>query len=238
MTMRLNVEGLERRLGARYLLRDVSFQLHTGDHLVVFGPNGAGKTTLLRLLALLDRPAKGTIEYQQDGEVLEPAQARGVLGLLSHAPMLYPSLSARQKPELYAGLYGVDEPTERARELLSLVELSHRGEDAVRGFSRGMVQRMALARALVHDPAVLLLDEPFSGLDPRGSELLTRLLQQQAETRMIVEVSHNLDQGLQHATHVLLLKQARVALFGAKDDLGEDAIRSAYEATLQGGGAQ
>lgn len=235
MALTLETRHLVRRRGARVVLDDVSLHLEAGQHLVVFGPNGAGKTTLLRLLSLLDKPAKGAVEYACDGEALEIPEARAQIGFITHAPMLYPDLTALQNLELFAGLYGVLDPTNRSLDLLDEVELSHRGDDAVRSFSRGMVQRMAFARALVNDPAVLLMDEPYAGLDPRGAELVRSMLATQAERRITVEVSHNLETGLQAATHVLILSRGKQVMFGAKDDLGFDAIRECYVQVLRGG---
>ena len=235
MALALKAQHLLRRRGARVALDDVSLRLEAGSHLAVLGPNGAGKTTLLRLLSLLDKPAKGTVEYLQDGEILEVPDARARIGFVTHAPMLYPDLSARQNLELFAGLYGVTRPAKRALDLLDEVELIHRGDDAVRSFSRGMVQRMAFARALVNNPAVLLMDEPYAGLDPRGAELVRGILSSQADLRITVEVSHDLEAGLQAATHVLILSRGKQVLFGAKDELGLDAIRECYAQVLQGG---
>jgi heme exporter protein A len=217
------------------VLDDVSLRLEAGSHLAVFGPNGAGKTTLLRLLSLLDKPAKGTVEYVRDGEVLEMPEARSQIGFITHASMLYPDLTALQNLELFAGLYGVADPTKRAYDLLDEVGLSHRSDDAVRSFSRGMVQRMAFVRALVNNPAVLLMDEPYAGLDPRGAELVRGVLSSQADRRITVEVSHDLEAGLQAATHVLILARGKQVMFGAKDELGPEAIRECYAQVLQGG---
>lgn len=250
-TPALEVRGLSRRFGARRALRDVRFELPQGATLAVFGPNGAGKTTLLRILATLDRASAG--EFRVLGaDPKEDADAiRGRIGFISHQPMLYLDLTAEENLVLYGRLYGVADPRARAAELLERVELSHRANDVVRGFSRGMTQRMALARALVNDPELVFLDEPYSGLDPHAARIVDALFDDAGGSaagagaavatggaspdrgvpagRTLVTVSHQLKKDFAHATHVLLLARGRQVLFAPTEGLDFGEFAALYE---------
>ena len=234
MSIRLTAEGVGKVRGSRKTLRDVSFSLDTGQHLVVFGSNGAGKTTLLRILAMLDRPNTGSVAVFDGEAELDTIEARARMGFVTHAPQLYLDLTAEENLLLFARLYGVSNAPERVTELLDAVGLLHRRADVVRGFSRGMTQRMAIARALVSDPDILLLDEVYSGLDPRGVEVMRSLVRQDAERRIIVEVSHDFDSGYADCTDVLLLDRGRVSGLFARDALAPDEMRARYRALLEG----
>jgi len=181
----VDVAGLSRRQGDRLALRDVSFAVPAGAVAVVRGPNGAGKTTLLRILATLLRPHAGSAHVL--GEPLPDRgwAVRGRIGFLGHEPLLYRDLSPRENLRFHARLHDVSPA--RGEELLERVGLALRGDDPVRTFSRGMVQRVALCRALLHDPELVLLDEPRAHLDAAGSALLDPLL----EGRTTVMVSHD-----------------------------------------------
>ncbi len=170
----LTVDHLTKSFGGRKAVDNVSFALPEGAFLSVFGPNGAGKTTLLRMLATLSRPTEGTMTLAGIDVKEEPERVREAIGLISHNPMLYPDLTAEENLLLYAKLYGVSDPQNRVIELLDAVGLKHRRLDRVRTFSRGMTQRVSIARALVNDPSVVLLDEPYSGLDPHAMHIFRR----------------------------------------------------------------
>ena len=228
----IETEHLTKAFGSRKAVDDVTFALEEGAFLSIFGPNGAGKTTLLRMLATLARPTGGTvrvagIDLREDADA-----ARARIGMISHAPMLYPDLTALENLELYAQLYGVPDPQKRARELLDAVGLSMRRLDAVRTFSRGMTQRVAIARALVHDPEVVLLDEPYSGLDPHAVEIFDGLIASVRDGRTFVMVSHDLQKGWGMCTHALVLARGRVVSYARKDDLDFDDFARTYRETV------
>lgn len=239
MSIRLTASDAGKVRGARKTLRAVSFTLESGQHLVVFGSNGAGKTTLLRILALLDRPSTGTVKVEVqgvDGEwsELDPVQARARMGLVTHNPLLYLDQTAHENLMLYARLYGVPDAAARVDELLEAVELTHRRNDAVRGFSRGMTQRLAIARALVNDPGILLLDEVYSGLDPRGTQQLRELMECHSRDRIVVEVSHDFESGYEACTDALILVQGRSSGVLARESLTHDGLRARYRQALEG----
>jgi heme exporter protein A len=200
------LEGLERSYGDRAALRDVSVRVPEGRTLAVFGANGAGKTTLLRVLATLLRPHGGRVEVLGATLPGEAWSVRGRVGLLGHDPLLYPQLSGRENLRLHARLHGV--VRERVDELIEAVGLRERADDPVAELSKGMVQRLAAARAVLHDPALLLLDEPRAGLDPGAAEQLEPLIGR-ASGRTRVLVTHDIDRGLAEADLVLGLRDGR-----------------------------
>ena len=228
----LRVSGIEKRFGARRALKSVDFELPQGASLVIFGPNGAGKTTLLRILSTLDRPSKGSCEALGLSYKEQVDKVRGCIGFITHNPMLYPDLTAEENLLLYAKLYGLADPQARVMELLEAVELKHRRLDVVRTFSRGMTQRLSIARALIHDPDVVFLDEPYSGLDPHAVDIFDQLIEKQREGRTFVMVSHDLRKGFDMCTHALVLARGRVVTFGAKDQLDFDEFSELYRSTV------
>lgn len=188
----LEVKKLTKVFGDRKALDNVSFSLPQGAFLSIFGPNGAGKTTMLRMLSTLARPTSGTIRVMGIDAKEDPDKVRDHIGLISHNSMLYPDLTAMENMMFVARLYGVVDPEARVRELLRAVELDHRRFDSVRTFSRGMTQRLSIARALINDPDVVFLDEPYAGLDPHAVEIFDELIASLREGRTFVMVSHDL----------------------------------------------
>ena len=172
----VEAHGLTKRFGERRALDGVDLVVPRGAFLSIFGPNGAGKTTLLRQLALLARPTDGSLRMLGVDALEEPDALRSRVGLISHRPMLYGDLSAEENLAFFSSLYAGEPDRERIDALLSLVELDHRRHDPVRTYSRGMQQRLSIARALVNDPELVLLDEPYSGLDPHAAELFDELI--------------------------------------------------------------
>ncbi len=221
----LLLEGLARHFGEREALSDVSLSLDQGQTLVVFGPNGAGKSTLLRVLATLLRPHSGRVSVLGSALPEEAWAVRGRIGLLGHEPLLYRELSARENLRFHARLHSVAET--RIDELLEALALSGRAGEPVRTLSRGMVQRVAVARAVLHDPELLLLDEPYANLDPAAVELVRPLIGASLRhTRVIC--SHDPSGGLAEADVVLGLRGGRVALVRAAADIEPGAIAELY----------
>jgi heme exporter protein A len=228
----LEVEGLTRIFGARKALDGVTFDLPQGAFLSIFGPNGAGKTTLLRTLTTLQNPSSGTAKVLGLDAVKDAVELRSRIGLISHNPLLYPDLSAEENLLFFSEMYGVDDPEARVRELLDSVELLHRRFDLVRTFSRGMLQRLSIARALLHHPDVLFLDEPYSGLDPHAMDILDSLIAQIRSQHTFVMVSHDLGKGLELCSHALILAKGRVVRFDEKADIDDEKFAAEYRSIV------
>jgi heme exporter protein A len=225
----LRLDGLVRRYGEREALSDVSLSVAAGQTLVVFGPNGAGKTTLLRVLATLLRPHAGGVSVLGCSLPDDAWAVRGRLGLLGHEPLLYRELTARENLRFHARLHGVGE--DRVEQLLSIVALSDRADEPLKNLSRGMVQRAAVARATLHDPELLLLDEPRANLDPAASELVEPLIgagTDPGRRRTRVISSHDPERGLCEADLVLGLRDGRAALLREVADVDAEEITELY----------
>src|SRR4051812_2609564 len=201
----LEAQALSRYFGRRQAVKPVTFAMGRGQSLALFGPNGAGKTTLLRLLAGLLRPTSGHaavagVDIRSDGAL------RGQIGLISHQSMLYPALTALENVEFAARLHGVSEPRQASLRSLDTMGIANRATSPVRTLSRGMQQRVSIARAIVHGPSVLLLDEPYTGLDASGAATLSDMLHDlRAGGATMVLVTHNVAEGLAVASHVAVM---------------------------------
>ncbi|MBA3408555.1 MAG: heme ABC exporter ATP-binding protein CcmA [Solirubrobacterales bacterium] len=219
------LDGVGRAYGERVALREVSFTLARGATVAVFGANGAGKTTLLRILAGLLRPHAGSARVLGAELPREAYRARGRIGLLGHDPMLYRDLTVRENLRFHARLHGVDET--RAETLVAQVGLAARADDPVRTLSRGMTQRAAICRAVLHAPELLLLDEPLANLDPGGAAAVAPLIGRAAGPARVL-ISHAAEQGLAEADDVLGLREGRVALWAPAAQVGLSDVRGLY----------
>jgi heme ABC exporter ATP-binding subunit CcmA len=196
-------------------LRDIDFKVNNGDCIALLGRNGAGKTTLLRIIAGLSKPAKGQVRI--GGSDVRDEATRRRIGILGHGIGVYDELSAFENLKIFATLYGVPEPARCAGEWLERTGLDRVRNGLVREFSRGMRQRLAVARAFLHDPAVLLLDEPFTALDDRAIAVLQGLLRSaRAEGRTIVMSTHQLREALELASHVVLINRGHIGFQGPR----------------------
>lgn len=232
MANAIETKKLTKVFGDRKALDKVSIEVPEGAFLSIFGPNGAGKTTLVRTLATLSRATSGTALVAGFDAKEEPDKVREHIGLISHNPMLYPDLTAMENLMFTAQLYGVVNAEERVRELLRAVELDHRRFDVVRTFSRGMTQRLSIARALMNDPDVVFLDEPYAGLDPHAVEIFDGLIEQLRDGRTFIMVSHDLQKGLDVCTHALVLARGRVVSYAPKEDIDFEQFRQLYRETV------
>jgi heme exporter protein A len=221
----IELDALVRRYGEREALSDVSLRLAGGQTLVVFGPNGAGKTTLLRVLSTLLRPHSGRVEVLGCALPHDAWRVRGRIGLLGHEPLLYRELTPRENLRFHARLHGVG--SARVDELLARVGIDARADEPLRTLSRGMVQRVAVARAVLHDPPLLLLDEPRANLDPAAIELVEELIGR-ASGRTRVISSHDPGGGLAEADVALGLRDGRPALLGPAADVTPAEIAELY----------
>jgi heme exporter protein A len=224
----VRAEGLVRSFGGRRVVDSVSFTLRTGDCLALFGPNGAGKTTLLRLVAGLLAPAQGTV-HVNGVSLREGAAARSQVGLVSHASMLYGALTVRENVELAARLYGLPKPARAAQMALELMRVADRADAPARTLSRGLQQRVSIARAMVHAPRLLLCDEPYTGLDDAGSAALTEVLTERREAgAALLLVTHNLTEGLALATQAAIMRRGRFVRHESRELLDAGAYQSQY----------
>ena len=191
---RLSVEALSRHFGRRRALSKVTFAADAGTITGLLGPNGAGKSTLLSIVATLAAPTSGTVKYGEATARDAGSEIRGRIGSLGHDLYLYPELTARENLSFFARLYGLREPSARVGAALARAGLTDRGDDLVSGFSRGMRQRLALERALLHEPRLLLLDEPFTGLDDDSTRgLVARLRSLRDAGAILVVTTHDLE---------------------------------------------
>ena len=219
-----------RAFGSRRAEDGVSLALRGGECLALFGPNGAGKTTLLRLLAGLLAPSAGTCLV---GGVALRAEggraARSRVGLISHASMLYSALTSRENVEFAAKMYGLRHPAEAALRALKAMRVADRADTPVRALSRGLQQRVSIARAIVHEPLLLLCDEPYTGLDEVGSAALTEALgERRAHGAALMLVTHNLSEGLALATHAAIMRRGRFARYEERARVDGASYASAY----------
>lgn len=199
----LEARAVEKWYGAQPAVRGIDFRMARGEFLTVFGPNGAGKTTLLRLLAGSLRPTRGEIRIGGEPLDYDDADWRGRIGVLSHQTFLYGQLTAEENLRFHGRLFAVEGLPERIEAGLRQVGLWDRRHDRARQLSRGMQQRLALARTLLHDPEIVLLDEPYTGLDPHAAAMLRHVLEQLRDgRRTVLLVTHNLSQGLDLADRV------------------------------------
>jgi heme exporter protein A len=229
-TAAAEASGLVRRFGDRRAVDGVTLRLAAGDCLALFGPNGAGKTTLLRMLGGLLRPSAGTVRVG-GAELGRDAGARARVGVLSHQSMLYAPLTARENVEFSARLYDLPRPREAAERALARMRVLERAETPVRALSRGLQQRVSVARATVHEPRLLLLDEPYTGLDDAGAAALTELLVTlKAAGTALVLVTHNLHEGLALATHVAVMRGGRFVREAARAEIDGDRFVADYRA--------
>jgi heme exporter protein A len=225
----VRASGLVKRFGDRRAVDRVGLTLHAGECLAVLGPNGAGKSTLLRMIATLLRPEAGEVTVCGHALPARAGRARAEIGYLGHDPLVYLDLTARQNLELYADLYGLDDARDRVDRGLDRVGLLARSFDPVRTFSRGMAQRLGLARVLLHEPRLLLLDEPYSGLDASGARLLDGVLGDLGAERGAIIVTHEVERGVELAGRALVMRGGRTVLSESLSGAEGPAFRRRYE---------
>ena len=232
----VEVVELAREFGPTKAVAGVSFSLAPGECLALFGPNGAGKTTLLRVLAGLLRPTSGSARISGIALPGGPL-ARSRVGLISHHTMLYEALSARENVTFSARLYGIRDARARVDDALKRMSMLERADASVRSLSRGMQQRVSIARAMVHSPQLVLADEPYSGLDESGARALTALLQElrSAGTAIIV-VTHNLVEGLSLATDAAVMQRGKFVRYDAAGRVDAKSYAAKYREALAAGG--
>ena len=230
----LEIHGLKKSFGLKPILRGVDLSIHAGERLALLGANGVGKTTLLRILAGLSRPGAGQITLDSLDLLRQTQEVRRKVGFLAHQPYLYDELTALENLLFFARMYAVEQPQARATQLLQRVGLNRKARERAGSLSRGQIQRLALARALLHAPQLLLLDEPDTGLDQEGLEILRELLQEHhAQGGTILFTTHNLEAALQHSEQIAMLHRGRVAYQQATTSLERESMYQVYQEVVR-----
>ena len=228
------VHRLVKRFGLKVILRNLDFQVAAGEFVALLGPNGAGKTTFLRILSSLSQPTLGQVRIAGYGLPGESAAVRRKLGVVSHMPLLYGDLTAEENLRFYGRMYNVPAIKERIEQVLEIVGLAKRQRDLVRTFSRGMQQRLAIGRAILHDPEVLLLDEPHTGLDQDACNMLDDVLRQEAlRKRTVVMTSHDLSRAADLASRFDILTRGAIQASAQSADLPQDGLLAFYRHSLE-----
>ncbi len=223
---RVALHELSRAYGRSFALHRINLELEAGCLTAVVGDNGAGKTTLLNLLATVDRPTSGEIRYDQMSRDEFARTTRHRIGWISHHPLLYEELTARENLAFFARLYGIGDAPQRCQAWLERVGLVDDADRSVEAFSRGMKQRLTIARALIHNPQLLLLDEPATGLDRQGTQFIADLLcQLVARGRLVVVITHDFGLVRNIADRLLILRRGKVAYDELLDD-GQDVLKA------------
>jgi heme exporter protein A len=231
----IDVRKLVKRFGLKSVLRGLDFHVEPGEFVALFGPNGAGKTTFLRILASLSRPSLGKVTIAGHDLPGNAAEVRRRLGVVSHLPLLYADLTAEENLRFYGRMYSLENLDARISEVLELVGLSHRRRDLVRTFSRGMQQRLAIGRAVLHDPDVILFDEPYTGLDQDASSMLDEVLRSVAAMgRTVVMTSHDLARAEDLASRFDVLSRGVIAASASRQDLERTNLLAFYKQALAG----
>jgi heme exporter protein A len=231
----ITVKKLVKRFGLKIVLRGVDFEVQPGEFVALLGPNGAGKTTFLRILASLSRPTLGEVNIAGYQLPNQASQVRARLGVVSHLPLLYGDLTAEENLRFYGRMYGLTDLEQRISEVLEMVGLEARRRDLVRTFSRGMQQRLAIGRAVLHDPDVVLFDEPYTGLDQDASSMLDEVLKTvAAKGRTVVMTSHDLARAEDLATRFDILSRGVISASASRKELKKTNLLSFYKQALAG----
>lgn len=231
----IEVKKLVKRFGLKTVLRGLDFTVQPGEFVALLGPNGAGKTTFLRILASLSRPSLGQVTVAGYSLPSQAAAVRSRLGVVSHMPLLYGDLTADENLQFYGRMYDVPHLNQRIDDVLEMVGLTSRRRDLVRTFSRGMQQRLAIGRAVMHDPEVMLFDEPYTGLDQDASEMLDGVLKNvAARGRTVVMTSHDLARAEELATRFDILSRGVIAASISQAELQSTNLLTFYKQALAG----
>ena len=232
----IEVRKLVKRFGLKTVLRGLDFHVEPGEFVAILGPNGAGKTTFLRILSSLSRPSLGDVRIAGYQLPAEASHLRRRLGVVSHLPLLYGDLTAEENLRFYGRMYSVPDLNQRISQVLELVGLAPRRRDLVRTFSRGMQQRLAIGRAVLHDPEVMLFDEPYTGLDQDASSMLDVVLRDVAAAgRTVVMTSHDLARTADLASRFDVLSRGVIAASIQRADIDPNNLLAFYRQAINAG---
>ena len=232
----IEARGLEKSFGERRALRGIDLQVGHGECLVIFGPNGAGKTTLLKILATLLKPSAGSVRLDGIDIRDKPAQIRRKISMVSHQTFLYDNLTVYENLKFYGKMYDVADLEQRIREVASWVQLESRLHDRAGTLSRGLQQRASMARAVLHNPSILFLDEPYVGLDPHASTMVKdTLCSINSGSRTVVITTHNLERGLELADRIIILDRGKVVYQESRHAISETDFLKIYNRCTETG---
>jgi heme exporter protein A len=230
----ITVRKLVKRFGLKTVLRGLDFQVEPGEFVAILGPNGAGKTTFLRILASLSRPSLGEVRIAGYSLPGQASHLRRRLGVVSHLPLLYGDLTAEENLRFYGRMYGIPDLNARIAVVLELIGLTHRRRDLVRTYSRGMQQRLAIGRAVMHDPEVMLFDEPYTGLDQDASTKLDKVLRDVAAAgRTVVMTSHDLARTADLASRFDVLSRGVISASVQRADIDPNQLLAFYRQAIR-----
>lgn len=225
----IHVQGLVKSFGYTYALRSIDLEVAEGEFLTIVGPNGAGKTTFLRILATLLKPTSGLVRVNELDLSPNDTEFRRQIGFVSHHPLIYSHLTVEENLRFYSRIYDVPSPGQRVDALLDLVGLDERRHSLAGTLSRGMQQRLSVARGIIHEPSILLLDEPYTGLDQQATRMLHGLLRAvRPKARTVIMTTHNLEQGLELCDRLVMLSRGRIVFQSDKACLTVAQLQEAY----------
>jgi heme ABC exporter ATP-binding subunit CcmA len=226
----IEAEGLGKSFGNHRALTDINLRVGSGERVTVFGPNGAGKTTLIKVLSTLMKPSAGTVRLDGSDITKAPSEVRRKIGLVAHQTFLYDDLTLYENLKFYGKMYDVINLEEQIHDVVRWVGLETRLHDRVGTLSRGMQQRISIARAVIHNPSIVLLDEPEVGLDPHAIVMVREVLDSlSAGERTVVMTTHNLEQGIEMSDRVVILDKGRIVYQEQKDRIDIATFRETYD---------
>ncbi len=229
-TWAIKTEGLTKSFGNHHALRGIDLEIEQEESVVIFGPNGAGKTTLVKVLATIMNPSSGNVLVDGLNPKNDAEKVRRQIGVVTHQTFLYSNLTAYENMEFYSRMYDVPRRKERIHEVVSMVGMSSRLSDRVGTLSRGMQQRLSIARSLLHKPAIMLLDEPETGLDQQAISMVWKALQEEGEKkRTIILTTHNLERGLDVGERLMILTRGKIVYQHSTQTLDVVDLKEVYE---------
>ncbi len=235
-TWAIEVKGLSKSFGNNRALSDIDLQVGRGEHVTVLGPNGAGKTTLVKVLSTLSKPSTGTLRVDGEDVRNDPVKIRRRIGLVSHETFLYDDLTVYENLRFYGRMYDIPSLKERIHEVVSQIRMESRLHDRVGTLSHGMQQRVSIARAVIHSPSVLFLDEPEVGLDTQAVAMLRDVLESvNTPERTIVMTTHNLKQGIEMGDTVVILNRGKIVYQSSRGDIDMANFQEVYQSYTEMG---
>jgi heme exporter protein A len=228
-------QGLTKQIGSKKILKGIDLEINSGEFVTCFGPNGAGKSTTMKILSLLSKPSSGKLFIDGKDTKEHGDSLRSKVGVISHNTFLYDNLTAKENLQFYGKMYSIANLNTRVDQLLENVGLTYAAKDTVRGFSRGMQQRLAIARSLVHNPPILLMDEPYTGLDEMAKEILNGVLRQLSqEKHTVFLITHDFDQGLEQSDQTIILVGGKIVHRCSPKGISREDFRQLYLKSVGG----